>query len=30
MSHFIAPFYFAKVWIVDPASLQVLDTEVIP
>jgi len=29
MSHFIAPFYFAKVWIVDPASLQVLDTEVI-
>jgi len=29
MSHFIAPFYFAKVWVIDPASLQVLDTEVI-
>jgi len=29
MSHFVAPFYFAKVWIIDPASLQVLDTEII-
>jgi hypothetical protein len=29
MSRFVAPYYFAKVWILDPASLTVLDTEVI-
>ena len=29
MSHFVAPFYFAKIWILDPQSLAVLDTEVI-
>jgi len=29
MSHFVAPFYFAKIWILDPESLAVLDTEVI-
>jgi len=29
MSHFVAPYYFAKVWIIDPESLTVMDTEVI-
>ena len=29
MSHFVAPYYFAKIWILDPESLTVLDTEVI-
>jgi len=29
MSHFVAPYYFAKVWVIDPESLTVLDTEVI-
>lgn len=29
MSRFVAPYYFAKVWILDPESLTVLDTEVI-
>jgi hypothetical protein len=29
MSRFVAPYYFAKVWIIDPQSLAVIDTEVI-
>ena len=29
MARYVAPFYFAKVWVIDPASLQVIDTEVI-
>jgi hypothetical protein len=26
---FVAPFFFAKIWILDPQSLQVLDSEVV-
>jgi hypothetical protein len=26
---FVAPYFFAKIWILDPVSLAVLDTEVV-
>jgi hypothetical protein len=28
-TRFVAPYYFAKVWILDPQSLQVIDSEVV-
>jgi hypothetical protein len=26
---YVAPYFFAKIWILDPQSLQVLDSEVV-
>jgi hypothetical protein len=28
-SRYVAPYFFAKVWVLDPQSLQVLDSEVV-
>ena len=28
-SRYVAPYFFAKVWVLDPESLQVLDSEVV-